>query len=214
MRRQQTVWVCRKSGQVFLRREKFREHLLSLRTSQQHEHRRARIIAAGDAFAAQCSSIAELEDWLNNSSFFLDFARLTDPAAKSTLADFKFSDIYTGDCSNSHSAPRGLSTNWWGRGPTGEAGVPRSYPGISCNIHFKGEIKSKEHWSCRATDALKAIGICTGTGGGGGNNTYRYGCTIWAQHFPKLYRNLIARDVARQLGFDTSAITVSVHETR
>ena len=211
MRRQQTVWVCRKSGQVFLDREEFREHLLSLRSSQQHEHRRARIIAAGDAFAAQCSSIAELEAWLNSSSFFLDFARLNDPDANSTLTDFSFSDIHTGNCSNSHSAPRGRSTNWWGRGEAGEEGVPRSYPGISCNIHFKCEIKSKDHWGCRATDFLKVIGIHTGTGGGGPEG-YRYGCTIWAQHFPKLYLNLFAQKVAGRLGFDTSSMTVSKYE--
>jgi len=209
MRRQQTVWVCRASGTVFLEREKFRKHLLDRRARQQYASRRARIIASADAFAVQCSTIAELEAWLNNSSFFLDFARLTDPAAKSTLTDFKFSDIYTGDCSNSHSAPRGRSTNWGN-----DIGFPRSYyPGISCNIHFKGEILSKEHWNCRATDVLEAIGICTGTGGRG-SDTYRYGCTIWAQHFPQLYRNLVAQGVASRLGFDTSAITVSNYEAK
>ena len=211
MRRQQTVWVCRKTGRVFLDRAEFQEHLLARRETQQYERRRSRIIAAGDEFAANCETIAELEAWLNNSSFFLDFALLNDPGANSTLTDFSFSDIHAGNCSNSHSAPRGRSTNWWGRGEAGEEGVPRSYPGISCNIHFKGDIKSEEHWGCRATDFLKAIGICTGTGGGG-SPTYRYGCTIWAQHFPKLFRNLAAAAAARSIGIEATGISVSTYE--
>lgn len=210
MRRQQTVWVCRKTGMVFLDRAEFQEHLLARHSKQRYEQRRSRIIAAADAFAADCATIGELETWLNTSSFFLDFARLNDPSAKSTLANFRFTDVWVGDCSNSHSAPRGLPMNF---GSRDTSGLPRNYPGISCNIRFSGSIKSSQPYGCRATDFMETIGICTGTGGGGPDG-YRYSCIIWAQHFPKLYRNLIARDVARQLGFDTSAITVSVHETR
>ena len=207
MRRQQTVWVCRASGTVFLEREEFRKHLLARRAKQHYASRRARIIAAADAFAAECETIEQLESWLNTSSFFLDIARLTDPDAAPTLAKFRFIDIRAGNPRNSHSAPRGLSANW-NRNP----GLPLYYPGIDCVINFTGSIADGP-FNDRANDFLGAIGIRTGTGGGGPDG-YRYSCIIWAQHFPKLYRNLIARDVARQLGFDTSAITVSVHETR
>jgi len=207
MRRQQTVWVCRKSGRVFLDRAEFQEHLLARRETQQHERRRNGIITAADTFAANCGTIGELETWLNTGSFFLDFARLRDRSAKSTLTGFRFSDIHAGNCNNYHSAPRGLDTNWGNY----RSDVPHTYPGISCNIHFSGEVKGTSPFGCRATDFLKAIGICTGTGGGGPEG-YRYGCTIWAQHFPKLYLNLFAQKVAGRLGFDTSSMTVSKYE--
>lgn len=207
MRRQQTVWVCRVSGTVFLDREEFREHLLARRAKQHYASRRARIIAAADAFAAECETIEQLENWLNTSSFFLDMARLTDRDAAPTLANFRFRDIRAGNPRNSHSAPRGLAKNW-NRNP----GLPLYYPGIDCIINFTGSIANGQ-FNDLVTDFLGQIGIRTGTGGGG-PEAYRYSCIIWAQHFPKLYRNLIARDVARQLGFNTSAMTVSVHETR
>ena len=89
--------------------------------------------------------------------------------------------------------------------------LPRTYPGISCSIHFSGEIKGKVPFGCRATDLLKAIGICTGTGGGGSKD-YRYGCTIWAQHFPKLFRNLTVASAARMLGIEATGIRVSAYE--
>lgn len=208
MRRQQTVWVCRKTGRVFLDRAEFQEHLLTRRYTQQYERRRSRIIAAGDAFAASCETISELEAWLNNSSFFLDFARLNDPSASSTLANFRFTDIWVGDCSNSHSAPRGLPMNF---GSRDTSGLPRNYPGISCNIRFSGSIKTSQPYGCRATDFMAAIGIHTGTGGGGGGE-YRYGCTIWAQHFPKLFSNLTAQSAARSLDLEAASINVSAYE--
>lgn len=208
MRRQQTVWVCRKTGMTFLEREEFKEHLLARHSKQRYEYRRSRIISAADAFAADCRTIGELETWLNTGSFFLDFARLNDPSANSTLANFRFTDIWVGDCSNSHSAPRGLPMNF---GSRDKSGLPRNYPGISCNIRFSGSIKTTQPYGCRATDFMAAIGICTGTGGGG-DSAYRYGCTIWAQHFPKLFRNLTAQSAAKSLGLEAASINVSAYE--
>lgn len=207
MRRQQTIWVCRKTGRVFLDRAEFQQHLLARRETQQYERRCSRIIAYADTFAANCGTIGDLETWLNTGSFSLDFPRLNDRSAGSTLTGFRFSDIRAGNCSNSHCAPRGLDMNWGNY----KSDVPRAYPGISCNIHFSGEIKGAALFGCRAMDFLEVIGIHTGTGGGGPKG-YRYGCTIWAQHFPKLYLNLFAQKVAGRLGFDTSSMTVSKHE--
>jgi len=207
MRRNQTVWVCRKTGSRFLERKDFAEHLLALRTRLSYDRRRAQAIDAGLAFAKGCGSITELENWLNNSDFFLRFARLHDPAARSTLGKFKFERISAGDCRNSHSAPRGLPTNWGG----GNEGIPRHYPGISCDIRFSGKIISKSCIGERGTDYLEEIGICTGTGGGGGES-YRYECTIWAQEFPKLFDNLLVKQIANELGINSNRIETEHHE--
>jgi len=210
MRRQQTVWVCRQTNKVFLAREDFYKHLMARRASQTISRRRAQIIAAADASAAKCQTIEELEEWLDTTSFFVDFARLNTPNATSSLANFKFSNIRAGSCSNSHSAPRGLPENWGGRKP----GVPSQYPGISCDIRFDGKIKGESLFFFGVSDVLKSIGVCTGTGGSGDGKSFRYDCIIWAQHFPELYRNLIAKKLSHSLKFNADNVVVSKYEIK
>ena len=169
-----------------------------------YSRKRERIIAAAQRQALQISSLDELERWLNNGDFILALARLKSPKAKSTLGNFRFSNYYAHDCSNSHSAPHGKPTNW----PRAD-GLPKSYPGISCRISFTGKIiHNSGHDSWIVSDTLKEIGIYTGTGGSSGNDIYTYDCTIWAEHFPKLFEYELAKSVGVKLGIPASSFRV------
>jgi hypothetical protein len=202
MRRQQTVWVCRASGTKFWTREEFREHLLQLRDARTSRRRRERLIATGEAFAKNCRSIEELENWLDTGGFIGSYAALRDRNAVTDTGNFKFTGIRVGACSNSHSAPAGMPTNWGGQ----NRGAPRSYPGISCHISFSGSVKSE--WYVGVSDVLKVLGICTGTGGSGNGKKYSYDCIVWAAHFPKLYDRLLALQLAKSIGIDAEGFSV------
>ena len=201
MKRQQTIWICRKTSAKFWTREEFREHLLQLRATSTLKRRRENLIATCEAFAKGCSSIEELENWLDTSGFIASYAKLSDRKAVIDAGNFKFTGIQVGPCSNSHSAPHGLPTNWGGR-----QGGPRSYPGISCRITFSGSVKGE--WYLGVGDVIKRLGICTGTGGSGNGKTYSYDCTIWAAHFPRLYDRLLALQVAKSIGIDAEGFSV------
>lgn len=204
MRKQVTAWVCRFTGKTFLDREEFREHLLRQRKQMTYSRCHQRIVREARAHASQISSIDELQSWLISGEFALAMARLRDPKATINLSSVTISNYHTGDVSNSHSAPFGKPTNW-----SRKRDLPTSYPGISCRFSFQGRIKADfpcSSWSM--TDSLREIGIHTGTGGGGGNDTYSYDCTIWADAFPKLFDRLLAEKVGYQVGIDISNLSV------
>lgn len=198
MRRQTTIWICRFTGSRFFDRESFMEHLLELRTTRNYKFKMNRIKADASAVASRLSSIAELQDWLGNSSYIRDLACLINPAAEVTCKDFVFSAIRVGEACNSHSAPAGKKTNWGGY----DASIPRTYPGIECRINFRGDVKRGNFYgTCSVNSILSSIGIHTGTGGSDREpDTYQYSCTIWAQHFPALYRSLMLSAIAKDLG--------------
>lgn len=203
MRRNVPMWVCRFTGAKFFEREEFREHLLDLRAKRHYDARVKRLDKEAEQFAASCEALADLQDWLAGGHI-MKYLYLLDPKANGSVSNFVFSGISVGNCSNSHSAPLGKETNWGGY----KENVPRHYPGISCRISFNHEIKTKIcGW--HITDIIKRFGIHTGTGGGGGKGNYSYDCIIWAEHFPRLYRNLWARFVANEIGLcDGEAVQI------
>ena len=92
----------------------------------------------------------------------------------SKITSFKFIHMqYDNCCSNSHSAPKGMQTNWGGRR---SPAVPRGYPGWRGRVEFTDE---RRGW--HFSEVIRHLGICTGTGGGGS-----YDVTLWAQDFRKM----------------------------
>jgi len=204
MKKQETAWVCRFTGKTFLDRDEFREHLLRRRWQVTYARRRKRIVREALIRASQISSIDELQDWLTSAEFALALARLRDPKATINLSFVKITNHRVGEVSNSHSAPFGKPTNW-----SRKSDLPTSYPGIVCTISFRENAKcsgSTTFWDM--TDALREIGIHTGTGGVGANDTYSYYCTIWADAFPKLFDRLLADYVGNLIGIAASDFSV------
>lgn len=193
MRRRVELHICRFTGGRFLERDDFRIHLLELRRHKRIARQKARLTEKVKEFALRCETLAELQDWLNTSTYIEDRARITCPSARSTARDFLFTNVRAGAVGNSHCAPPGKTTNWGGY-----KDAPRSYPGISCNIHYKGELRTAETFHLRLNDILQSFGIYTGTGGGG-EDSFRYDCTIWEEQFPVLYRKFILAEIAADL---------------
>jgi hypothetical protein len=90
------------------------------------------------------------------------------------ITEFEFQRMrYDASCANSHSAPKGMPTNWGGNaGP----GVPRGYPGWRGRVEFTDE---QHGW--QFSEILQKIGIHTGTGGSGS-----FDVSVWAADFRKM----------------------------
>jgi hypothetical protein len=129
----------------------------------------------------ELASFENIEEWLINNqdmlyeyAVFKGFSWCSGEKQGNRITDFKFLKMqYDKSCSNSHSAPKGFPTNWGGiKYPQ----VPRGYPGWRGRVSFTNERKGW-HFS----EALKDIGINTGTGGSG-----HFDCIVWCNDFKKL----------------------------
>ena len=89
---------------------------------------------------------------------------------------------WTSSASNSHSCPRGGTTNWGRRDPK----VPTGYPGFTGNIEYQ-----MSHDIGFGSDAMRGLGINTGSGGGSGNNRFGYSVTFFDADWPGLVSNRI-----------------------
>jgi len=89
---------------------------------------------------------------------------------------------YDKSVSNSHSCPRGGTTNWGGM----KKDEPRGYPGWTGRISgsFGDDYKSLGDWSA----LFKLVDIHTGTGGGSQN--FSYGVEIFLSDWPELAQAL------------------------
>jgi hypothetical protein len=89
--------------------------------------------------------------------------------------------VYQESASNTHSAPRGMETNWGGHKT--EQGVPRGYPGVCGKIKIhKHNVKFSSDSFRDTTGALRSVGICTGSGSGGDIGFYEV--TLWLADWP------------------------------
>lgn len=113
---------------------------------------------------------------------------------KITTWDFRYEHC----CSNSHSAPRGKEKNWCGT--KDKEDIPKGYPGFTGTINGSIVFPKKEYnWGEPSFSDLVGngfdrmmengwfglLGIHTESGGGG-NNSFSYGATIWIDDFPKI----------------------------
>lgn len=84
--------------------------------------------------------------------------------------------------SNSHSAPRGMRTNWCGH----QKDIPKGYPGWGGYIEFQ----TSHDLPSFGGDVLRGTGINTGTGGGASNNRFGYGVTFFDYDWPELTKEI------------------------
>jgi hypothetical protein len=89
---------------------------------------------------------------------------------------------WTSSASNTHHCPRGGVTNWGMR----EDGKPKGYPGFTGRIEYQ-----MSHDLGFGSDAVRNLGIHTGTGGGTGDNRFGYGVTFFDADWPGLVNNRV-----------------------
>jgi len=85
--------------------------------------------------------------------------------------------------SNSHRCPDNGITNWCGKNPN--PSDPTSYKGWTGNIAGTLTRAKKNNYSYPYGEALKIVGLKTGSGGGG-NENWNYGVTIFLDDWPGL----------------------------
>lgn len=176
------AWQCPATGKLFARKDRYQEHLKTLARARHTDRKRKKHIAATQAKIDElhrCSSIAEIERWLEkNTQALADRKTPFDKTPpKVAFRNVRLRVTWSEHCSNTHSAPIGKKTNWGGRDPD----TPRGYPG------FVGQIELEDAhnvWDYGFFDLLRVTRIRTGSGSGGRNA--RASVTLWAEDWPNL----------------------------
>jgi hypothetical protein len=102
------------------------------------------------------------------------------------IKTLKFDNItYSRMVSNSHSCPEGGVTYWCGRAD----GAPRGYPGFKFRFSATAYREKRYNGQYPFSDLLDAIGIKTGSGGGG-NENWGYDGTLWLSDWPGLQQQV------------------------
>jgi uncharacterized C2H2 Zn-finger protein len=195
-----TAFKCPWTNEIFSTKKSYVTHLKVLREDRIHRAIRARIQRKVFEELINQPSFEKIIEWIEtHPEFFFD--RLIHTARdgwrdrrehlrdkfwiKMTYLDVSWSN----SVSNSHSCPRGGTTNWAGRNTLKDGSpAPRGYPGWRGRIEFQ-----LSHDLGFGSDVFRNIGIHTGTGGGSGisNNRYGYDVKFFASDWPGLEKNRI-----------------------
>lgn len=191
-----TAFRCPWTGQVFGTKKGYVNHLRVLREDRIHRAIRARIRNKVFEELLNQPSFEKIIEWIETHPEFLfdgviqggrdkwgeRRAHLRDKFwIKITYLDVDWSE----SVSNSHSCPRGGTTNWGGRNIMSDGSpAPRGYPGWSGRIEFQ-----LSHDLGFGSDIMKPIGIHTGTGGGINGNRYGYDVKFFASDWTGLEKN-------------------------
>lgn len=178
-----TVWKCDTTGELFEFKADYAKHLRLLAAEKLRIKKHNELLAYYQVQIAplyELESFEQIAEWLIiNQDLIYEYGKFTGFTWRhdkrgDRITKFKFLNMrYEKRCSNSHSAPNGMQTNWGGMaGPN----VPSGYPGWRGRVEFTNE---RQGWQFGET--IRKLGICTGTGGSGD-----YDVTIWASDFKKM----------------------------
>lgn len=190
---QVTAYRCPFTGKLFALHEKeaYAAHLRKVRKHHDSVRNNRRIRRNWKAFNEEgkqkVHTLRELGRWLIDSSAQIGthgrIVHSVAPGENFKITEVKFRNPrYSSTCSNSHSAPVGKKTNWGGR----KDGVPRSYPGVSCNMEIRIEGMEGGYLG----DIFSSVRVHLGTGGWRGDGCYHYSSTIWLEDWPGLEETL------------------------
>ncbi len=186
-----SAYVCPWTESLFATKRGYVKHLSDLRETRMHSRaRRNRWQKKFEDFYNQ-PTFADVIRWVEiNPEFFFDSASRfslrdrkdldqirKDFWVRITYLDLRWSDTV----SNSHSCPRGGTTNWGSKD-----GRPTGYPGWHGNIEFQ-----VSHDIGFGSDVFRGLGINTGTGGGTSNNRYGFEVKFFAADWPGIYNPLL-----------------------
>lgn len=191
------VRKCRFTGKIFEEKDlkKYAAHLTKLRAERAEKRKLDKVRATFTAWLnREKKKILRPEDipewFLKNQRFIMDAVNAgIDNRSFSSDKFFdtdKFTKIsfnllrYSKNVSNTHVCPKGGVTNWGCKDDK-----PKGYPGWTANV--KGSLeRNKNHMgSYPYSGALNAVGIRTGSGGGG-NESWGYGISIFLADWPGL----------------------------
>lgn len=198
------VRKCPFTGKLFEEKDKAKyvKHLFELRESMRSERNNERTRATWkkwlDAEKAKILRIEDIPAWfLENQRKIMDACNAIDfdsnfDRRNRFVQEDKFTKLefetcrFDGNASNSHVCPEGGVTNWCAK----EKNKPSGYPGFTG--YLKGSLarpKKNQH-TYPYSEALNRVGIRTGTGGGG-NNDFGYGFTIFLADWPGISEGLV-----------------------
>jgi hypothetical protein len=185
-----TVRKCPFTNKLFETDGEYRSHLSQLRKIKEKSREVARkrrefndlFVRGGQTVIGPDEFIEFIrENWkvLTINAWKNSFYRDTDMSGTlPVLKDMRWGRIhYSTSLSNSHSCPRGGTTNWGSK-----PGLPSGYPGWRGMLEWTVEEKTTGR-RIGGSDLFSNTVVHTGTGGGGGGR-YQYDVTLWAADWP------------------------------
>ena len=204
------VRKCPRTGKLFQSDAEYRKYIRALRkrTNITRATLRSRKLAISEVRdeIARLTSIDQIECYVTEafSKIMIAYNGGRDPKVhailnKVRIKDFKLDVSFMERCSNTHAAPRDGKTNWGGL----KEDLPRGYPGFGGNVSYKiindPEEEDIGRLCMRHNDALKFAGICTGGGGGRGEDSWGYGVTLFLSDFEGLKKMYFKNKLAGTL---------------
>ena len=186
-----TAFRCPWSQKVFSVKRDYIKHLKVLRENYMHARVRAKATERKKQELWNQPTFLDIIKWIEmNPEFMFDNALRVgwarDGAEKKRdqfWMKITYLDLnWTSSASNTHSCPRGGVTNWGMR----EDGKPKGYPGFTGRIEYQ-----MSHDLGFGSDAVRNLGIHTGTGGGTGDNRFGYSVTFFDADWPGLVSNRV-----------------------
>jgi hypothetical protein len=198
------VRECPFTGAIIRGDSDYARHLRRVRGLQQVD-RQARLLqkeftAHIQVAQASCSSVEEIETWLNNNWSLLRDSwnalqlpprcgnGLFDPNCSATFTFDRM--IYGSKMSNSHCAPRGRPENWERR-----PSIPTGYPGFCSRISIVLDNPANSHQDNPFIDFLRQVGVHCGSGGGG-NKRQQYDVKVWLEDWPSMHTTVALAQLA------------------
>lgn len=197
------VFKCRFTGKIFEQenRHKYIKHLKSLREEMRQERAYKKIRAEWEAWLLEekkkIHCVADIPKWIidnqrkimdacNAIIFSTDFEARNRFVENDRLEKLVWENSrYNVSCSNTHSCPHNGVTNWGGYKPE----APRGYPGWEGYLGGSLKRPRAKNSSYPISELLNFIGVKTGTGGGA-NEHFGYGFTIFLDDWPGLYEEV------------------------
>lgn len=216
------AYLCPRTDKFFLKKDDYVSHLKTLAREsldkKYHQKRLSEFHVEFDNIRKRVRSFNELSEILElNIKLMYDYAitkgGLFRPPpvcpALNNICIYNVSDNLK--CSNTHSKPLNGVTNFGYK-----ESLQKGYPGVQAEIKYN---LSKD---MRINDIFsKALGLCTGSGGGRGIDSYEYELTMFAEDWPFVAVKLLHKtrdvglteDMKRVLTYAFPGITTDLYES-
>lgn len=198
------VRKCPFTGEIFEEKDikKYIKHLKELRKKMKEDRAHERIRKSWKDWLSEqkknITSIDQIPEWfLKNQRTIMDacnaiyfddrFERRNKFVEKDKFTKLEWENYrYNDNTSNSHVCPEGGVMNWCAK----EKDKPTGYPGFKGYLRGCLERPKDRDYSYPYSEALRLVGIKTGTGGGG-NKNFGYEFTVFLDDWPGIKENVV-----------------------